>query len=352
MGDALKKVKPGDPLAIPAAMFNTFVDAAKDYLSRQREQGQKATPAGRCGGIVLVRNDSGADPGRFEVLGVSTPLFTPTADLDAFKNTRALAGVTPTEADHLGKFVILLEPVAAGELALALASGVCPVKLSVTDEADDFADVNDGQCATLKTGPKGSAVILWKESGTGVKWGIVKLAGPAPMILWGVALEDWYYGNTVTLDPCCEDGTDNGQDNVTGHVICPREGDRGNPNYEAGTGLVICEGAGLEALDAATGRRVWRWAPPVELGGLNGAAALVGAATIAAPCRGGLCALNATVGRVAARQTWDDTGWGAHGPANCVAADGELYAVAAGRVRRSWVLTRARSSATEYGLTT
>jgi hypothetical protein len=230
----LKKVKSGDPLAIPASTFNTFVDAANDYLARQREQSQKATPAGRCAGIVLVRNDSGAARERFEVLGVSAPVFTPGVDLDAFKNTRALVGVTPTDPGHLGKFVILLEPVPAGELAQALASGVCPVRLDVKDEQDGFADVNDGTCVTLKTGPKGAAVILWKESGTGQKWGVVHLAGSGPMVLWGKATADWSAGNTVELDPCREDGTDNGQDNITGHVVCPREGDRGDPNYEAG----------------------------------------------------------------------------------------------------------------------
>jgi hypothetical protein len=34
VGDALKKVKPRDPLVIPATTFNTFVDAARDFLAR------------------------------------------------------------------------------------------------------------------------------------------------------------------------------------------------------------------------------------------------------------------------------------------------------------------------------
>ena len=34
MADTLKKVKPGDPLAIPAATFNTFVDAAKAFVKK------------------------------------------------------------------------------------------------------------------------------------------------------------------------------------------------------------------------------------------------------------------------------------------------------------------------------
>lgn len=49
MGDALRKVKPGDPLSIPAATFNTFVDAAQHFLRRQRGIGRTPT-RGICGG--------------------------------------------------------------------------------------------------------------------------------------------------------------------------------------------------------------------------------------------------------------------------------------------------------------
>jgi hypothetical protein len=80
---SLRKVKPGDPLAIPAATFNTFVDAARDFLARQHQQGQSGTPSGRHNCIVLVRNDSGAGRQRFDVLGISGPLFDPAADEDA-----------------------------------------------------------------------------------------------------------------------------------------------------------------------------------------------------------------------------------------------------------------------------
>jgi hypothetical protein len=61
MSDTLKKVKAGDPLVIPAATFNTFVDAARDFLARQHRQTQSGTPSGRHNCIVLVRNGSGAD---------------------------------------------------------------------------------------------------------------------------------------------------------------------------------------------------------------------------------------------------------------------------------------------------
>lgn len=45
MNDPMKKVKPGDPLVIPAATFNTFVDTARDLLTRQHQQAQADTTA-------------------------------------------------------------------------------------------------------------------------------------------------------------------------------------------------------------------------------------------------------------------------------------------------------------------
>ena len=88
----LQKVKPGDPLVIPAPTFNTFVDAANDFLARRQDQFQGSRPAVRHSGIVLVRNDSGADRRRFDVLGIDGPVFAPADAPDTFKNAVILAG--------------------------------------------------------------------------------------------------------------------------------------------------------------------------------------------------------------------------------------------------------------------
>jgi hypothetical protein len=177
VGDAFKKVKPGDPLAIPAATFNTFVDAARDFLARQHQQVQSSTPSGRHNCIVLVRNDSGADRQRFDVLGISGPVFNPSSDEDAFKNYPAMTGVTPVRQDHRGRFVILLEPVPAGKLARAVAAGVVPARLDVPDENYPYrlAEITDGSAANLKAASVGSATILWREGGTGIQWALVRL---------------------------------------------------------------------------------------------------------------------------------------------------------------------------------
>jgi hypothetical protein len=172
----LDKVSSGQPLTIPAAVWNNVLDMVQDYRNSRMNGGAGAMRPGRPGGnIILVRNDSGAARARFDVLGISAPVYTPTQNLSTFQNQIAAVGVTPV-AGHAGKFVIMLEPLAAGSIGQALVVGVCPVQVNVTDANHGFADVAASQCGYLASGSTGAAAILWKESGTGVKWAIVKLA--------------------------------------------------------------------------------------------------------------------------------------------------------------------------------
>jgi hypothetical protein len=181
MGDALKKVQQTQKLRIPAAAYNAFVDTARAHQQRQQDRQQTAQPASRSSGLVLVKNASGADRERFDVLGVNAPLFGPSDNLESFKNTLALTGITPT-ADHAGRFVILQEPLKADAIGLALAAGVSIVHINVQDQAHRLADVAEGTAGNLRSGSAGVAQILWKEAGTGVKWALVRLGAGGTVI--------------------------------------------------------------------------------------------------------------------------------------------------------------------------
>ena len=176
MGDPLKKVQSGQPLAIPASTFNSMIDAARAHRSSARQSGGKQTEPLR-GQLVTVKNSSGADVGRFGVLGIDDVVFSSTDNLAEFQNNWALDCSEPATADHLGRFVVLAEPLASGRIGKAYVSGVCAVKIDVQDEDHTCADVNDGQAGSLQSGLVGAAAILWKEAGTGEKWAIVRFAG-------------------------------------------------------------------------------------------------------------------------------------------------------------------------------
>jgi hypothetical protein len=178
MSDALKKVKPGDPLKIPASTFNTLIDVARAHRQRQHAVNQQPRSTARDGGTVLLRNDSAADRQRFDILGLGDPVILPDAGSGAeqqFKNAVALRGVAPAASSHKGRFAVLAEPLTIGAIGKAIVSGVTPARLYVEDESFGFADINDADPGSLKTCRDGSAQILWRQSGTGLVWGVVKL---------------------------------------------------------------------------------------------------------------------------------------------------------------------------------
>jgi len=180
MGDTLKKVQPGQRMNIPAQTFNTFIDAARDYLQRRQDQGGDPLDEARQMGVVLVKNTTGGDRNLFEIVALDGPVFTPGENEEGFKFHFALKGITP-DADHLGNFAILLEPVKDNEIGRALLEGITPVKVQVDTEDCQYADVCD-ECLHLMSADTGAAHILWIESGTGEKWAVVRLGNPVPPV--------------------------------------------------------------------------------------------------------------------------------------------------------------------------
>jgi hypothetical protein len=190
-GDHLNKVRPGQSLRIPASAYNAFVDAARAHRSGQNNSIRDAPRSTQQAGVVAIRNDSGSAIPRFGVLGVNGPLFQPGDSIEAFQRGIALVGSTPSTAAHPGRFVVTLEPIAAGALGRACAAGVCLVQLIVLqDDGRDrpYAEIINGVTAGLLAGDRGAAAILWKEPGVGIKWAVVRLGAFQPRSVFPVAL--------------------------------------------------------------------------------------------------------------------------------------------------------------------
>ena len=120
----------------------------------------------------------GADRNRFDILGISGPLFA-AGDVEAFQNTPALVGVTPTAASHTGAFAVLQGPIKTGEIGLALLEGVVPVQVNVTRTDHRFAEVTNNDPAKLTSAAGGAAQLLYAASSTGVQWLLVRLGKAA-----------------------------------------------------------------------------------------------------------------------------------------------------------------------------
>ena len=182
MSDTMKKVQSGDPLVIPAATFNFFIDAADGFRRRQQHVGRtpQASILNRLTGTAPLRNDTGADLPRFAVVGVDGPIIAPSDNEDEFTKRATLIGVEPTVEDHRGRFAVVTEPIADGVIGQACVSGVIPAKVNIVDENHTRADVKAGS-TTLESGHHGAAELLWHAPGTGEQWALIKIGLGVPL---------------------------------------------------------------------------------------------------------------------------------------------------------------------------
>lgn len=177
-GDPYKKVRPGERLKIPAAAYNGFVDAAK---MARRMDGAAGVPHWRHGVLVTVQNISEEDQDRFAVMGIDGPLFTPAENLHEFCDYVGFKVTTPA-GEHLKRFVVLAEPIAAGGIGAATVYGTTQAKVDIATEGqedDRFAGACPGRTDVLvPMSDNASGMILWKESGLGEKWAIIRISNP------------------------------------------------------------------------------------------------------------------------------------------------------------------------------
>ena len=131
-----------------------------------------------------VYNYSGYDRAAFEVLGIGGSQFEPSETEDAFYSQLLLTGVACTNPTHNGSIAVMQAFTPDGQVGPAIIQGVTQAKLSVQDEYHTFA--YPGSDGVLKTGYGGSAQILYKESGTGEKLGVVRLGAPVEARYAGV----------------------------------------------------------------------------------------------------------------------------------------------------------------------
>lgn len=176
----MRKVRSGEPLVIPAAAYNAFVDAAIDHRTRERNTLAELRRAGSQRGVVLVRNDSGEDVPAFHAMVISGVLVEP-GDGDqerTFHGRTPLVGVKALEGSPPLSFVVAQEPIADGQLGRCVMHGVTPARISVLDEIDTTCELKADE-TLLATSPLGGAPILWKEEGTGEKWAVIEVGRPS-----------------------------------------------------------------------------------------------------------------------------------------------------------------------------
>lgn len=205
-GDAYRRAQSGQPVQFSAAAWNACLDAAQAHKNGAANQLAGDSGQFRQADIVLVKNDSGEDVPRFGVLGIDGVIFTADDNLLEFQARVAFTGVTPAEADHAGKFVICLDPIADGKIGRAWVSGVCAAKVNIASPAHRFADVLAGNVTTLRSCDSGTARIMYREGTSGDQWCVVRMSDGASRIRVGKTTTAWAKNTLATIE-IYEDGS-------------------------------------------------------------------------------------------------------------------------------------------------
>jgi hypothetical protein len=166
MGDPYKPLPAG---AAVTGMSRTAYNLMLRMLREWRQGGGRgANRSSRTVCEVLVCNRTYLTAPAFSILGIDEPLISPFKNRFACQQRPGFNGVEPTVDNHLGKWVVLEEPIGAGKIGKAVLVGFAVVRLYVNAADDEYCDVIDaetigGEKVYLGSGPSG-ARILWREN--------------------------------------------------------------------------------------------------------------------------------------------------------------------------------------------
>lgn len=180
-----EKVNAGQPIEIQAKTWNAFVDAAVAHRQGGRVNAVFESDDEQPANTIAISNDTGADLEPFQVVGLDGVVITPTDGQATFERRVLMSGITPAIADHRTAFAITTQAIPAGAIGRAVVTGCTVVQIDITQTYHKFATVKDADATQLESASYGAAQILWQESGTGTKWGLVNLTaatGASPLL--------------------------------------------------------------------------------------------------------------------------------------------------------------------------
>jgi hypothetical protein len=171
------RASPGAPFQPSARWYNDVSDMLSQWKRAKGERGGISS-ARANGDVVRIKNASGVNLPQFAIVGLDdlydTELDDETNQLDQFKSSPVCVGVEPAFPEHVGRYVVLLQPLKNNTVGDALTGGCVPVKLQAVWNRDKYAEIYEvGDALDDTTGRNdkyrlvsrdfGSAEILWRE---------------------------------------------------------------------------------------------------------------------------------------------------------------------------------------------
>lgn len=187
---ATRKVQPGDVFAPSAADWNAFGRAADAAQASELDQGLPIVDSrNRNQALIRIQNDTGEQIDRYDAVVITEPVISPDdsvtgylAGLPCFKGTNP--GI---DLDAIrGRIAICLAPIAAGQIGLAVASGLVRTPIDLQSAAHSHAGPVTGSRRLHSTDDSGQpAEILWaaevpkpvgEEEPDTIVWALVRLS--------------------------------------------------------------------------------------------------------------------------------------------------------------------------------
>ena len=198
-----QRLRTGDGLRFTEHTINAMVEMAEQGQLEQLGDADVDSPELFYDGTrIQVYNGSGYDLPRFNIGGLDIPIFSPSQNLLEFQNYPRFNFTGPMFPEHDGRFCVAVEPIGNEKVGWALVSGVVAVKVYVTSGMEwyDHADVTDGDKSQLTLLPSGAAHVLWRETGAGAKWALVRLgSGPDNVSHLGVMYDQLTAGGSALV---------------------------------------------------------------------------------------------------------------------------------------------------------
>lgn len=180
----IPRVERGDhPRASDINQLAAAIKRNAESISRLRGKSNLESPVNLCQ-LVDVVNDAGEDTKIGHAYGIDELSYQRSGT-----NYREhhLTVKKPSVRDpdnigrtdhHIGKYVVCLDKIADGGAGRAAIAGLVRAEIDVQDEDDLYCRL-EHDSTKLYSDASGSALILWKESGTGTKWAWLLIGLPA-----------------------------------------------------------------------------------------------------------------------------------------------------------------------------
>lgn len=176
-----RRVSPGSPIKPTAREWNAVLDAAEAHDRARFDSGLPAGVRSFDRDRIRVKNGTNVDMPRGLAVKLLNPIVPPSTNLEEFLSNPTLEANTP-DANSRGQWAILAEPIPALLYGWAWVAGIHAAQVRVLDHSHLYVDAipATGSTIHLATDTAGSARIIWRESGTGTRWALLRLGSPAP----------------------------------------------------------------------------------------------------------------------------------------------------------------------------